>query len=79
MPDENHNERSYTDSHWILPSMSKYKFPVITVSLDDFVCEEVSVMKIDVEGFEIRVLKGAERTIAIFGVGALLIEIASNR
>jgi FkbM family methyltransferase len=47
--------------------------------LDDFVFQKVSVMKIDVEGFEIRALKGATQLIRTLGVGAILIEIASNR
>jgi hypothetical protein len=36
-------------------------------------------MKIDVEGFEIRALKGAFRAIQFFGVGAILIEITPFR
>ncbi|CAF1989131.1 unnamed protein product [Rotaria magnacalcarata] len=47
--------------------------------LDSFIFQKVSVMKIDVEGFEIRALKGASRAIRLFGIGAILIEIASNR
>ena len=47
--------------------------------LDDFVFQPVSVLKIDVEGFEIRMLQGAERIISRLGVGAMLIEIASKR
>jgi hypothetical protein len=47
--------------------------------LDDFIFQKVSVMKIDVEGFEIRALKGARKLIRTLGVGAILIEIASNR
>jgi FkbM family methyltransferase len=48
-------------------------------ALDDFIFRKVSLMKVDVEGFEIRALKGATRAIGVFGVGAILIEIASNR
>jgi FkbM family methyltransferase len=47
--------------------------------LDDFIFQKVSVMKIDVEGFEIRALKGSIQLIRTFGVGAILIEIAANR
>ena len=47
--------------------------------LDDLIFQSVSVLKIDVEGFEIRTLQGAQQLIGKFGVGALLIEIASNR
>ncbi|CAF4206723.1 unnamed protein product [Rotaria magnacalcarata] len=47
--------------------------------LDDFIFRKVSLMKIDVEGFEIRALKGSSRAIRMFGVGAVLIEIASTR
>jgi FkbM family methyltransferase len=47
--------------------------------LDNFVFQKVSVMKIDVEGFEIRALKGISQIIRTFGVGAILIEIAPNR
>jgi len=47
--------------------------------LDDLIFQSVSVLKIDVEGFEIRTLQGAQQLIGKFGVGAILIEIASNR
>jgi FkbM family methyltransferase len=47
--------------------------------LADFIFQKVSVMKIDVEGFEIRALKGAIQLIRGLGVGALLIEIAPNK
>jgi FkbM family methyltransferase len=47
--------------------------------LDDFIFQKVSVMKIDVEGFEIRALKGAIRLIRTLSVGAILIKIAANR
>ncbi len=47
--------------------------------MDDFVFQKVSVMKIDVEGFEIRTLKGTSQLIRGLGVGALLIKIAPNR
>jgi hypothetical protein len=47
--------------------------------MDNFVFEKVSVMKIDVEGFEIRALKGAIQIIRQWGVGAILIEIAAKR
>ena len=48
-------------------------------SLDDFIFQSVSVLKIDIEGFEIRALQGAQQLISKFGVGAILIEIASKR
>ena len=47
--------------------------------LDEFIFQRVSLMKIDVESFEIRALKGAFRAIRLFGVGAILIEIAPSR
>jgi FkbM family methyltransferase len=47
--------------------------------LDDFIFQKVSVMKIDVEGFEIRALKGAIEIIRHWGVGAILIEIVPKR
>jgi len=37
--------------------------PVETVAIDSFISGQVDVVKIDVEGHEIEVLKGAERTI----------------
>lgn len=52
---------------------------VETYPLDRFIFQRVSVMKIDVEGFEIRALKGALRAIRFFGVGAILIEIVPTR
>lgn len=50
-----------------------------TAPLDEFIFQRVSLLKIDVEGFEIRALQGAHRALQFFGVGAILIEIAPAR
>ena len=50
-----------------------------TAPLDDFIFQRISLLKIDVEGFEIRALKGAYRALKVFGVGAILIEIGPAR
>ena len=50
-----------------------------TAPLDQFIFQRISLLKIDVEGFEIRALKGAYRALQVFGVGAILIEIAPAR
>ena len=52
---------------------------VHTYPIDNFVFQKVSVMKIEVEGFEIRALNGALHVIRQWGVGAILIEIAAKR
>ncbi|CAF3136255.1 unnamed protein product [Rotaria sp. Silwood2] len=80
LPDAMVKEHFYSNPNELPSVVSKHNFPVVPVyPLDDFVFRKVSLIKIDVEGFEIRVLKGADRAIAVFGVGALLVEIASNR
>jgi hypothetical protein len=50
-----------------------------TYLLDDFIFQRISIMRINIKGFEIRALKGTFRAFQFFGVGAILIEIASYR
>jgi len=47
-----------------------------TVALDDIISEHVHVMKIDVQGHELRVLLGASRLFTVFGVRTLLMEFS---
>ena len=80
LPTDMSNASSQSISGAGASSAIKHNGTVIeTYPLDDFVIRKVSLVKIDVEGFEIRVLKGARRLISDLGAGALLIEIASKR
>jgi FkbM family methyltransferase len=75
-----HLEFIKSETSNILSEKLSNDFTIIqTYPLDDFVFQKVSVLKIDVEGFEIRTLKGASQVIRGFGVGAVLVEIAPNR
>ena len=57
--------------HYIEPSninigtnpISKKGDNILVIKLDDFVIDNVKLIKIDVSGFELKVLKGAKRTI----------------
>ena len=46
------------------------------IAIDDLACEQVDLIKIDVEGYEMEVLKGAERTLT--DTQYLMIELNNN-
>lgn len=57
--------------------LTKFEFPIATI---DSVCEqnsirEISFLKIDVEGHELEVLKGAHRILSYGGVGVIQFEV----
>ena len=68
------------DSHWGHGLISDHGDPVGNVSLDEHVAnqgiEKIGFMKIDVEGWELHVLRGAHRTLGRGLVQAGFVEIA---
>lgn len=79
LPDDGTTRLIYQEMNTTNKTGSQNLTVIEVYRLDDFIFQRISVMKIDVEGFEIRALKGAFRAIQFFGVGAILIEITPFR
>lgn len=54
------------------------KDTALTVKIDDIVKEPVDLMKIDVEGYEARVISGAVQLICQYGVKAIILEYTND-
>ena len=79
LPDDGTTRLIYPETDQVLQGSANQSSMIEAYPLDRFIFQRVSVMKIDVEGFEIHALKGASRAIRFFGVGAILIEIVPSR
>ena len=82
IPGEGQTRLEFIESKMLSTDNQKLSNDLATIRtyrLDEFIFQKISLMKIDVEGFEIGALKGVVRAIRTFGIGAILIEIAPNR
>ena len=65
------NEKNFTQEKRVVPEGD-----ILMTTVDSFALENIDLIKIDVEGYEMEVLKGAEDTLK--GVKYIMIELNSN-
>jgi FkbM family methyltransferase len=79
MEHKRHNMSSFLESGPDIQDTTSERFPVEISTVDDYCdshgIEKIDILKSDTQGFELEVLKGAQRTIQRGGIELVLLEI----